>query len=89
MLLLIRSRNERGMDGVFAEAKAAYDGRVRFVKLDLTSPSGQGAAREFSVEKAPAVILADSKGQVVEKIQGKISAKAICTKLSALVGKKK
>lgn len=89
VLLLISSRNERGMDGAFAEAKIAFGEHVRFIKLDLTSASGRNAAREFSVEKAPTVVLADSKGQVVEKIEGIISAADLREKLKNICGVKK
>lgn len=73
------------MDDAFAEAKHAFNGRVRFIKLEFTGTDGEDAAKEFSVEKAPAVVLTDSKGRVVEKIEGKISVVAMSNKLKALM----
>jgi len=74
-----------GADGVYSEMEREFAGRVRFIRLDWNSNAGRDAAKEFSIEKPPASVLADSKGRVVGKIEGTMSAAAMRAELMALV----
>lgn len=69
---------------VFADMRQTFGNRIRFIKLDWSSKAGEDAAKEFSVEKPPAVVLADSKGRVIEKIEGTPSSAEMRAKLTAL-----
>ena len=76
-----------GANGAFSELEREFAGRVRFIRLDANSTAGRDAAKEFSVEKPPASVLADSKGRVVGKIEGTLSAAAMHSMLETLVDK--
>lgn len=80
MWLLIDSRSDTKLDKEFA-------GRVRFIKLDPKSKAAEDAMTEFSILKPPASILANAKGCVVEKIEGRATAIEMRGKLKALAGK--
>ena len=76
-----------GADGVFSEMEREFAGRVRFIRLEWDSTAGRDAAKEFSIEKPPASVLADSRGNVVQKIEGMMSAAAMQLMLETLVDK--
>lgn len=76
-----------GADGAFSELERVFAGRVRFIRLDWSSKAGRDAAKEFSIEKPPASVLADSGGNVVEKIEGTVSVAAMHSMLETLVDK--
>ena len=78
--LLIDSKPDAGL------AKE-FEGRVRSIRLDPDSQGAEDAMTEFSILKPPASVLADSKGRVVEKIEGRVGAAEMRKKLERLVGK--
>lgn len=76
-----------GADGAFSELERVFAGRVRFIRLEWDSTAGRDAAKEFAIEKPPASVLADSKGNVVQKIEGTMSDAAMRATLETLVDK--
>lgn len=78
--LLISSKK----DSVFEDMRGEFGDKVRFVRLDPDSRKGEDAIEEFSIDKTPASVLADSKGRVIEKIEGVVDAADMRARLEAL-----
>lgn len=68
---------------IYERLRSEFGERIRFIRLDPGSKAGQDAVKEFSVEK-PTWVLADSSGQVVEKIDGAFTSVEMRAKLNAL-----
>ena len=69
-----------------AELEKEFGSRVRFIKLDWSSDAGRDAAKEFSIQKSPACVVADAKGHVVLKMEGAIILPMIRSSLASAVG---
>ena len=63
------------MDRLEADLK----GRATVLRIDLLSPVGREAARNYGVTLIPAVLVFDGQGQVILRQTGVIDAPAIST----------
>jgi len=59
--------------------EADLKGRATVLRIDLLSPVGREAARNYGVTLIPAVLVFDGQGQVVQRQIGMIDAAAIYT----------
>lgn len=87
MYLLLESKRDAGTDAAFQQMQREFAGQVRFIKVDRYNQTGRDAAEQFSIESAPASVLLDAKGRVVEKIEGRINAADMRAKLNKLIGR--
>ena len=62
-------------------------GKVLLQGLDADSTRGKDALQQFSIERTPAYVFADSEGHVLEKIEGSISSADLRAKLDKLIGR--
>jgi len=59
--------------------EADLKGRATVLRIDLLSPVGREAARNYGVTLIPAVLVFDGQGQVIQRQIGMIDAAAIYT----------
>ena len=86
--ILVRSskqKNGDGMDAAFYEVKSRFKGRVNFRVFDWEDEETESIVDEFTLGEAPASVLKDAKGRVVEKFEGSKSVGEMSVKMNSLI----